>query len=74
MAITQKRQQTQEQADNAGLCGTCVHSRRITSARDSVFVLCQLGFSDERFPKYPRLPVFACVGFTPVTQGNSEGN
>jgi hypothetical protein len=73
MAITQKQQQTQEQADNAGLCSTCVHSRRITSARDSVFVLCQLGFSDERFPKYPRLPVFTCEGFTPASLGDSEG-
>jgi hypothetical protein len=73
MAITKKQTQAQEQADNAGLCTTCIHSRRITSAKDSLFVLCQLGFSDPQFPKYPRLPVFACAGFTPVTQGNSKG-
>ena len=66
MAITQKQNQTQEQSENAGLCVTCIHSRKIISARDSVFFLCQLGFSDDRFPKYPRLPVLTCSGFTPA--------
>jgi hypothetical protein len=66
MAITQKQKQTQEQSENAGLCVSCIHSRKITSARDSVFFLCQLGFTDDRFPKYPRLPVLTCSGFTPA--------
>jgi hypothetical protein len=37
-----------------------------------VFLLCQLGFSDARFPKYPRLPVLSCEGFTPSQAGNGE--
>jgi hypothetical protein len=61
MAITQK--QTQEQSENAGLCVTCLHSRKIISARDSAFFLCQLGFTDPNFPKYPRLPVLTCSGY-----------
>jgi hypothetical protein len=71
MAIQKKQTQTQEQSGNAGLCTTCIHSRKITSAKDSLFFLCQLGFSDPQFPKYPRLPVFTCAGFTPVSQANT---
>jgi len=70
MPITQK--QNQEQGKNAGLCSGCVHARVVTSARESVFTLCQLGFSDERFPKYPRLPVLTCDGFSPIKSGNGK--
>lgn len=51
---------------NAGLCANCLHSRRIESARGSVFVLCQLSANDPRFSKYPRLPVFSCTGYAPL--------
>jgi hypothetical protein len=37
--------------------------RRIVSDRGSVFYLCELSKTDQRFPKYPRLPVLACVGY-----------
>jgi hypothetical protein len=50
----------------AGLCATCVHSRRIVSARNQTFVLCALSETDPRFPKYPRLPVVGCSGYVPV--------
>jgi hypothetical protein len=50
-------------ADNVGLCARCVHARRITSSRGSVFYLCGLSEVDARFPKYPRLPVLQCAGF-----------
>ena len=46
-----------------GLCGDCVHGRRIQSDRGSVFYQCQLSFSDSRFEKYPRLPVLQCGGY-----------
>ena len=49
--------------DAAGLCAACAHSRVVTSARGSGFVLCGLSRTDERFAKYPRLPVLAGVGF-----------
>jgi hypothetical protein len=48
-----------------GLCKNCFYSRRIESDRGSVFFLCQLAFEDERFKKYPRLPVLACSGYRP---------
>lgn len=47
----------------AGLCGTCTYHRSITSATGSVFIRCGLSETDERFPKYPRLPVLVCSGF-----------
>jgi hypothetical protein len=48
---------------DAGLCATCLHARWIESPHGSVFYLCELSFSDARFPKYPRLPVISCDGF-----------
>lgn len=59
-------EQTDHQAGkrvSAGLCADCAYSRRIESARDSLFVLCELSFTDPRFPKYPRLPVLSCDGY-----------
>jgi len=57
-----ERSKTRE--DEVGLCGDCVHAKRIASDRGSVFWMCQLSATDARFPKYPRLPVFACSGYT----------
>jgi hypothetical protein len=54
----------------AGLCATCLHARRIASARGSTFWLCQRSVDDPRFAKYPRLPVVHCAGFeaSPVSR------
>jgi len=46
--------------DSAGLCANCVHVKVMRSDRDSTFYLCQLSFTDSRFPKYPPLPVLRC--------------
>jgi hypothetical protein len=48
-----------------GLCATCAHARRVTSARGSTFVLCERSQSDPRYPKYPPLPVLRCDGHEP---------
>jgi hypothetical protein len=48
---------------NAGLCADCAHARQITSDRASIFLQCQLSFTDPRFPKYPPLPVLTCNGY-----------
>jgi hypothetical protein len=48
---------------HAGLCSDCLHGRLLESARGSVFILCNLSFTDPRFPKYPRLPVLSCDGY-----------
>jgi hypothetical protein len=49
----------------AGLCSGCHHARTILSDRRSVFVMCQLSAVDPKFPKYPRLPVLSCPGYSP---------
>jgi hypothetical protein len=51
------------QATREGLCASCTHAARITSARGSTFTLCELSRTDPRFPRYPRLPVLACDGY-----------
>jgi hypothetical protein len=48
---------------DAGLCDRCLYSKRVESARGSVFRLCLLHDRDERFAKYPRLPVVRCAGY-----------
>ena len=51
--------------ERAGLCADCIHKRVITSDRGATFYLCQLSATDQRFPKYPRLPVLQCAGHEP---------
>ena len=46
-----------------GLCATCAHARRMESDRGSVFLRCELAFTDSRFRKYPTLPVLRCEGY-----------
>jgi hypothetical protein len=48
-----------------GLCADCLYARLIESAKGSQFLLCQLSQSDPSFPKYPRLPILACAGYSP---------
>ena len=54
---------------DAGLCATCVNCR-VIRARRSVFYMCEVSFRDNRFPRYPRLPVVQCGGYAP---GAPEG-
>jgi hypothetical protein len=52
------------QAPPAGLCNSCVNQRVVRTTRGSVFSLCQRSKAEpDRFPRYPRLPVTACVGY-----------
>ena len=46
-----------------GLCDTCRHQQIVRSGRGSVFSLCARSKSDDRYPKYPRMPVMACPGY-----------
>jgi hypothetical protein len=57
-----------------GLCTRCIHARSVESKRGSVFWLCERSSFDDRFTKYPRLPVLRCVGFeaVPDASGASE--
>ena len=49
-------------SDPVGLCATCGHCQIVQGAR-SVFYMCMLSFTDDRFHKYPPLPVRRCVGY-----------
>jgi hypothetical protein len=53
------------EGQDAGLCSRCVHAQIVTNDRGSRFYLCRLSAVDPCFPKYPRLPVIRCDGFTP---------
>jgi len=60
-----------------GLCAAWGRAREVTSAKGASCVLCGLSRTDERFAKYPRLPVLACVGFEKLeeprgTQGHQR--
>jgi hypothetical protein len=57
------KQSAKDRGIAAGLCSDCLHARRIESPRGSVFMLCNLSLTDDRFPKYPRLPVLSCEGY-----------
>jgi hypothetical protein len=52
-----------QEKEQIGLCATCRHMRKIQSDRGSIFYFCQRSATDERFPKYPRLPVLQCPGY-----------
>ncbi len=49
-----------------GLCMDCAFMRQLISDRGSIFYLCEKSATDERFPKYPRLPVLQCAGYEQI--------
>jgi hypothetical protein len=57
----------------AGLCETCAFARVVESARGSRFYLCKRSETDERFRKYPALPVLACIGYERAEDRAAEG-
>jgi hypothetical protein len=60
--MTEDRRLLDRLASPPGLCATCVHLKIAASPR-SVFVRCGLAETDPRFPRYPPLPVVACMGY-----------
>ena len=46
-----------------GLCDSCLHQKLVGNTRGSKFSLCERSKTDERFPKYPRVPVLDCRGY-----------
>jgi hypothetical protein len=47
----------------AGLCDDCRWQRIVGNTRGSRFSMCERSKVDERFAKYPRLPVERCPGY-----------
>jgi len=50
---------------SAGLCGTCRHALLRPTRRDTVYLRCALAAADDRYAKYPPLPVTSCGGYQP---------
>jgi hypothetical protein len=55
----------------AGLCASCVHARRVSSDRGSIFIRCDYATIDRAYPKYPRLPMLACAAYRAATGDRS---
>jgi len=49
----------------------CEHVRIVVSGRGARFLLCERSRSDDRYPRYPALPVLACGGFGPSESGDA---
>jgi hypothetical protein len=47
----------------AGLCDSCRYQRIVRNTRGSAFSMCERSKTDDRFPKYPRIPVLECLGY-----------
>lgn len=47
----------------AGLCDSCRHQKVIANTRGSSFSMCERSKTDERYAKYPRIPVERCPGY-----------
>ena len=54
----------------AGLCDTCRHQKVIRNTRGSSFSMCLRAREDDRYPKYPPLPVMRCPGHEPRGRGD----
>lgn len=50
-----------------GLCSVCIHVRVVENLRGSRYYLCELSRTDNRFVRYPPLPVAECPGFETET-------
>ncbi|HEV7918013.1 MAG TPA: hypothetical protein VGO97_00425 [Solirubrobacterales bacterium] len=46
----------------------------IHTTRGSTFLMCQLHKVDDRFPKYPRMPVVSCPGYRRAGAETAEGD
>lgn len=55
---------------NPGICANCKHMTVVRSDRGVIFYRCLLSDQDQRFPKYPRLPVQVCKGWAEGSKGS----
>lgn len=60
-----ERAREQPPATGAGLCDRCAHQQLVRNTRGSTFSLCRRSRSDPAYPRYPRIPVLSCPGYTP---------
>lgn len=55
-----------------GLCSLCRHVKTIANRRGSTFHLCTRADDDDRFARYPRLPVSYCPGFEATAESVAD--
>jgi hypothetical protein len=48
-----------------GLCNKCQHMREVLTGKGSRFLRCGLSDTNNRYAKYPPLPVMRCGGYQP---------
>ena len=58
--------------ENAGLCADCAFAHVVETARGSRFYRCRRSETDERFRRYPHLPVLTCEGYERTAPGPVE--
>ena len=58
--------------ENAGLCADCTFAQVVETARGSRFYRCRRSESDERFRRYPQLPVLTCEGYERTAPGPGD--
>lgn len=46
-----------------GICAACKHVRELETKIGATIYMCQLAAKDERFRKFPPLPLLACPGY-----------
>jgi hypothetical protein len=57
---------------DAGLCDFCKFQKSMKSVSGETISVCRQSEIDLRFPKYPRLPVYHCVGYEEGRQAFRE--
>jgi len=61
------------EADTVGLCRSCRWMRTVVNRRGSTFYRCGRADWDERFPRYPALPVLECNGYEQAGPDTGKG-
>ena len=61
------------EADTVGLCRSCHWMRTVVNRRGSTFYRCGRADWDERFPRYPALPVLECNGYEEAGPNTKRG-
>ena len=55
---------------NPGICANCIHMTVVGSDKRVSFYRCLLSDQDQRFSKYPCLPVQGCKGWAEDAKGS----
>lgn len=55
-----------------GLCADCAHALLNRTRRGPVYLRCGAARTDDRLPRYPRLPVVVCPAHQPVDPPDSH--